>query len=71
MRWLALAMIVVACGGHHFDASEARDVTASAAAVGSLAPGGELVDASGKRVALAAVIGAHERTIVTFYRGFY
>ncbi len=68
---MAIAIAIAACGGHHYDASEAHAITTSAVAVGDRAPSSTLTDASGHPVALATIIGAHERTIVTFYRGFY
>jgi len=72
MRLLVLALIsTTACGGHQFKPGEAHDISGSAIAVGARAPAGELMDASGKTVALDRVIGGHDRTIVTFYRGFY
>lgn len=70
MRLVVLAF-VLGCGGHHFKPAEARDVEATAVKVGSAAPAVELLTASGKPIKLADVIAAHDKTVVTFYRGFY
>jgi hypothetical protein len=70
MRWLVLA-ILLGCGGHHFKPAEAREIETTAVKVGSAAPAVELVTASGKSLKLAEVIASHDKTVVTFYRGFY
>jgi uncharacterized protein YcfL len=44
---------------------------AGAAAVGAKAPGGQLTQVSGTKIALADVLHQHAQTVVVFYRGFY
>ena len=70
MRALVL-ICLLACGGHHFKPAEARDIDATAVKVGSAAPAAELVTSSGKSIKLADVFATHDKTVVTFYRGFY
>jgi hypothetical protein len=70
MRWLVLAFLI-GCGGHHFKPAEARDIETTAVKVGNAAPAVELITASGKVLKLADVIASHDKTVITFYRGFY
>lgn len=71
MRWLVVAVLVLASCKHKFDPIEARDIRASAIAVGARAPDAQLASSSGSRVALAELVRGNAKTIVVFYRGFY
>lgn len=66
-----LVLALVACGGHHFKPQEAAEVGTTAVAVGKPVPAVSFVRASNSSVALADVIRAHDKTVITFYRGFY
>ncbi len=70
MRWLALALLI-ACGGHHFHLAEATEIAASTIPVGKPVPDVQLTTVSGKTASLRDIIHAHDKTVVTFYRGFY
>jgi hypothetical protein len=69
VRLLFLSVLLVGCQARH-DAPAAGSASASQA-VGAHAPSVQLTALSGERVALDSVIGAHDKTIVVFYRGFY
>jgi len=70
VKWL-LVLALVACGGHHFKPQEAAEIGASSIAVGKPEPAVTMLRASGSQVALADVIKAHDKAVITFYRGFY
>ena len=69
VKWL-LVLALISCG-HHFKPQEASEIGGSSIAVGKPAPAVTMLRASGSQVALADVIRAHQRTVLTFYRGFY
>ena len=68
VRWLLILLLAVGCK-HKFDPVEARDIRASALAVGAPAPEAQLVSSSGSKVALSELLRG--KAIVVFYRGFY
>ena len=72
MRALAFAIAVglSACHGGASHNVEIAHVQAHAAAIGAPVPDGQVKNASGQTVALAALRG-HQQTVVVFYRGFY
>ncbi|MBA2540915.1 MAG: hypothetical protein H0V17_14845 [Deltaproteobacteria bacterium] len=71
MRWLVVAVFVLASCKHKFDPIEARDIRATAIAVGARAPDAQLASTSGSRVALAEVLRGNAKTVLVFFRGFY
>jgi len=68
VRWLVIVVMLLGCG-HTFDPLEARDIRASAVALGAPAPDAQVVLPSGTKVALAGLL--RSKTVVVFYRGFY
>ncbi len=68
MRLLVILVLLFGCK-HEFDPLEARDVRATAIAVGAPAPDAQVVLPSGTKVALATLL--RSKTVVVFYRGFY
>lgn len=70
VRWLLIVVLVLGCK-HKFDPVEARDIRASALAIGAPAPDAQLVSTSGRKVALSELMRGHAKTVVVFYRGFY
>lgn len=75
MKWLFVACVIVA--GCHREApsqiaqGSAQSTTSTAPAVGAHAPAVQLTTMDGARVALASVLGAHDKTVLVFYRGYY
>ena len=67
MRAIVLSLLL-ACGGSHQSAPASPDV---ALAVGASAPAVQLTRPSGQKVALADVLGKHDKTVIVFYRGFF
>jgi uncharacterized protein YcfL len=51
--------------------ASAAGAAAGATVVGAKAPGGQLTQVSGTKIALADVLHQHAQTVVVFYRGFY
>lgn len=68
MRWLVIVVLLMSCG-HTFDPLEARDIRASAVAIGAPAPDAQVTLPSGTKVALGGLL--RPRTVLVFYRGFY
>jgi hypothetical protein len=60
-------VLALAAGCHH----ETPPDPAKAEAVGMKAPAGQLTGVDNKQVAMTDVLGAHDETVVVFYRGFY
>ena len=72
-RELVVALALMAGCSHKTSQTEAAPPAsaAGAAAVGAKAPGGQLTQVSGTKIALADVLNQHARSVVVFYRGFY
>ncbi len=78
-RELVIALALALMSGCSHKASQAEappqasvaGATAGATAVGAKAPGGQLTQVSGTKIALADVLHQHAQTVVVFYRGFY
>jgi len=70
-RVLVLAIAMLVGCKHPFDPLEARDLRASAVAIGAPAPDATVVLPSGTSIALSELLRGNAKTVVVFYRGFY
>lgn len=72
VRLLVLSALLVACHARRdAPATGSAEPASATPPVGAHVPSVQLTAISGERVALDSVIGAHDKTIVVFYRGFY